>query len=99
MTQAAGQRVIERESSAANTQVAALMRQVVLPAGNLEMMIAEHLNAEGGQLDGPTRFLLTVARDGLHNIAQNGAVLASRATHPKASPNEIVPIAGGMSES
>ncbi|MEL6478100.1 MAG: hypothetical protein AAFR17_12310 [Pseudomonadota bacterium] len=79
MTQAAGEHVRDCEVPVPNSQMAALMRQVVLPAGNLEMMIAEHLNSDGGQLDVATRFLLTAAREGLHNIAQNGAVLASRA--------------------
>ena len=55
-----------------------LVRQVVLPAGHLEVMISNHLQEEGLRLDHSTRWLLALARDGLRDIGSNGVSLATR---------------------
>ena len=54
-----------------------IVRQIVLPAANLEVMISHHLEEEGARLDTTTRLLLAAARDRLHSIARHGAVVAS----------------------
>lgn len=59
-------------------EVGDFIRQVVLPAGNIEMALSRYLDEEGSRLDTTTRCMLAGARDGIREIAESGIQIAAQ---------------------
>lgn len=58
-----------------------LYRHVVLPAGNLQTAIDQHLDQNGSGLDLTTLYLLSATRDILGDISRKGVDLATGETN------------------